>query len=67
MLSPIEGPDGANLQKNTKSWRKILMTKPGFEPRSIEMEVGRSMTYTIRTPEKNVAHFTNKFLGNRWD
>jgi hypothetical protein len=39
-----------NLQKNTKSWRKIFMTKPGFEPRNIEMEVGRSVTYTIRTP-----------------
>jgi hypothetical protein len=42
-----------NLQKNTKSWRKILMIKPGFEPRNIEMEVGHSMTYTTRTIGRN--------------
>jgi hypothetical protein len=27
------------------------MTKPGFEPQNIEMKVGRSILFTIRTPK----------------
>jgi hypothetical protein len=50
VLSPDKGPDGAKLAEMMKYRRKIPMTKPGFEPRKIEMKVGRSMTYTIRTP-----------------
>ncbi len=42
--------DGANVAEIMKFLRKIPMTKPEFEPRNIEMKVGRSMTYTIRTP-----------------
>ncbi len=30
------------------------MTKPGFEPRNIEMEVRCSIHFTIRTPKKYI-------------
>jgi hypothetical protein len=49
VLLPDKGPDGAKLAEMMKYRRKIPMTTPGFEPRNIEMGVGRSMIYTIRT------------------
>ncbi len=50
VLSSIEGPDGAKVAEMMKCWRKIPMIEPGFEPRNIEMKVGRSILFTIRTP-----------------
>jgi hypothetical protein len=54
VLSPDKGPDGAKLAEMIKYLRKIPMTKPGFEPRTIEMKVGRSNHFTIRTPFENL-------------
>jgi hypothetical protein len=34
MLSLVKGPDGAKLAEMMKYSRKILMTKPGFEPQT---------------------------------
>jgi hypothetical protein len=44
MFSTVKGPGGAEVSEMMKYWRKILMTKPGFEPRNIEMKVGSSNT-----------------------
>jgi hypothetical protein len=49
VLSPIEGPDGAKVAEMMKCSRKIPKTKPGFKPRNIEMKVGNSILFTIRT------------------
>ncbi len=36
MLSPDKGPDGAKVVEMMKSWRKIPMTKPGFDPETLK-------------------------------
>jgi hypothetical protein len=49
VLSPDKGPDDAKVAEMMKSRRKIPMTKPGFEPRIIEMKGRCSIHFTIRT------------------
>jgi hypothetical protein len=49
VLLPDKGPDGAKVAEMMKYWRKIPITKPGFEPRKLEMKVGRSNHFTVRT------------------
>jgi hypothetical protein len=41
------------------------MTKPGFEPRNIEMKVGRSILFTIRTPSKTTKFPNEKNFGRK--
>jgi hypothetical protein len=47
---PDKGPDDAKVAEMMKYCRKILMNKPGFEPRTIEMKGRCSIHFTIRTP-----------------
>ncbi len=49
MLSPDKGPDGAKLVEKHEILKKNSYDQTGIWTRNIEMKVGRSMTYTIRT------------------
>jgi hypothetical protein len=60
MLSPEKGPDNAEVPEMMKYLRKIPMTKPGFEPRNIEMKVRCSIHCSIRTPNKKQFFFLYK-------
>ncbi len=52
MLSSNKSTDGVKLSLNVKSLRKILMTKPGIEPRTIEVKVGR--VYPLHAPSQTL-------------
>jgi hypothetical protein len=64
VLSPDKDPDGAKVAEMMKYWRKIPMTKPGFEPRTIQMKVGHSYHFTIRTPSIKTHHLCRKITNN---